>query len=154
MKSHMIYTLLLAVCLITLPNHQGYKIADSVERTLELYNEVNDEILAASEEEKEKREKKKSKEELYKEIQEELTDLEIDDSVDDDNYDDDDEDEVTVSRLSDPAFQLGRIRHHTRMGVRRLGCVPGIPYEDCKVKFVDGELKYVCETITQKICNK
>eukprot|EP00111_Clytia_hemisphaerica_P020619 TCONS_00060764-protein len=153
MKSHMIYTLLLAVYLITFPNHQCYRIADSVERTLELYNEIDDEILAASEEEKEKREKKKSKEELYKEIQEELTDLENLNDVDDDN--DDDEDEVTVSKLSDSSFQLGRfIRHHTRMGVRRLGCVPGIPYEDCKVKFVDGELKYVCETITQKICNK
>ena len=81
-----------------------------------------------------------------------MKDFEIEDEnlVDDEEGDDD---EIILSKLPDPVFRLGGVRHHTRMGVRRLGCVPGIPYEECKYKLIDGELVYVCETITPKICN-
>ena len=48
MMKHLLYTLLVA-CMLSF-HIRCYRIADSVERTLELYDEIKDEILAAEKE--------------------------------------------------------------------------------------------------------
>ena len=84
-------------------------------------------------------------EKLYKEIEDEINDLT--DEKEGQN------DEIIISN---PQNGVHRRFHRLTYGtqrVRRASCYPGQLYRDCKWKFIEMELKYVCQWKSRIICS-